>query len=115
MGIINGLLGIRIVTPESSLECAKRAHLYGRQHRCPAGPSSSNRRTEGESIRRACSLSVAPEIHLTERERERWIAVAANILPAVAHTKVLTEAPVIAESPTLSEVLYMRYLRNDRT
>jgi len=113
MGIVNGLLGIRIVTPESSLERAKRAHPYGRQHRCPAGPSSSNRRTEGESIRRACSLSVAPEIHLTERER--WIAVAANILPAVAHTKVLTEAPVIAESPTLSEVLYTRYLRNDRT
>lgn len=66
MGLVNGLLGIRIVTPES-LERAKRAHPHGREHRCPAGPSSSNRRTEGDSIRRASRGSENP----LERERER--------------------------------------------
>lgn len=112
MGIVNGLLGIRIVTPENRSD-VQRGHILTRES--IGVPRDLRHRNDGRRVIPfdARSLSVAPESHL--RDRERKIVAAANILPAVPHTKVLTEAPVIAESPTLSEVPYTRYLRNDRT
>lgn len=84
---INGLLGIRNrhtwvdrTTRERTHPCERASVPRDLRHRA--------RMVEGDSH---LTRPVAPE---RTREKDR----PANILPAVPHTKVLTEAPVVAES-----------------